>query len=635
MEAIADGEICLADGTVRAKAVVAKSLAHNAKNTGEEAKKCTNIPFTTFVDKECNKDEVCDRFSEGSTTCFAATQIMEPYTVHTDTKNHCIRFAGTGDLVVDTTATSKYRGKTAAGKSQDCVKDQFCNPHGDRDGTTGDTCILNTKLTSTQRVSDKATVGATRKAGTTAADKWCLAWDGGAAKCTDKEVCNPQATAQANVCIKATDMAAHGEVGKKDNTKECISNGAANAKCGAKTVCNYGAGTTGGAACLAHTLLLGSIADTDAWTAAAQHKQDGVKTKYCLASGVNGTYHSEVCVATADAKLEVCNPVASTLADTCIVKAEVLSHGEEYVAAVTGASAAPAKSWCLGKLAYKQCKAKEVCNEGAATDATSCIPVAETLATPSHRILGTDTAKDQKYCFGVDDADKCTLTQACNPNGIKGGTVEKAVCVTNDRLVAHAALAVPTTDVKTTKDICIGTGSTTLAAPNDTDATLNLMQCNYGTGAFIAPAVVLAPGAAQDAGTPTVKTCFGAATTADCAATNFCNPTGTDTASCDAKPADCTVANICIDPQAVIASDAEFEAGVSTICLKDDGSKAELCVAETKPFCDVENGECVAEQVVDDSTVDPGEEGEGSTTSSSGASTVSFVAASVAVMLST
>jgi hypothetical protein len=343
---------------------------------------------------------------------------------------------------------------------------------------------------------------------------------------------------------------------------------------------------------------------------------------------VNGTYHSEICVDT-----EVCNPVASTLADTCIVTAELLSHGEEYVAAVK--DGAKAKSWCLGKLAYLQCKEKEVCNEGAATDATSCIPVADTLATPSHRLPGKDTAKEQKYCFGVDDAVKCTLTQVCNPNGIKGGTVDKAVCVTKDRLVAHAALAKPTEDVKTTKDICIGTGSTKLASPNATDATLNLIQCNYGTGAFIAPAVVLAPGAAQDEGTPTVKTCFGAATTADCAADNFCNPTGTDATSCDDNPDKCTVANICIDPQAKIESDGEFEAGVSTICLAEDGSKAELCVAETKPFCDVENGKCVAEQVVDDITADPGEEGEGGTTSSSGASTVSFVAASVAVMLST
>jgi hypothetical protein len=432
-------------------------------------------------------------------------------------------------------------------------------------------------------------------------------------------------------------IAAFGAVGAAaptgtDLRGHCIGDNQAGSVCGAQTVCNYAGGTqtgnvAGGEVCLAHTKLLGEIADTAAWTAAAQRKLPGVTGKYCLAT--NGTtYSSKVCLDT-----ESCNPHAAQVSDVCIKTITVLDHGE--IAPLAADPVADSKTACIGLTLWKQCSsetdtAKFVCNEGAGADADVCIDttacVVEDKPKEGFWVAGVETADDQKWCFATDGAAKCGLDTICNPAGEHGGSNEKAICADATRRVQHGEAGDSTSDPKL--DFCLGKTGNSVLVETDEEGWL----CDEGKGKFHDPVSKMEGRAAApppaESGSDTViaEICFGDGKVEKCSEGVYCNTTGDET-GCSGDT--CTVNNICVTEDSLIDDDAPFVDGGRSICLNSDATAGENCTVD-KPFCDRSTGLCVADEPTP--TEDPSNPSPGSP--SSGTVAGSFAAAAVVAILS-
>jgi hypothetical protein len=447
---------------------------------------------------------------------------------------------------------------------------------------------------------------------------------------------------RADLCINKTDttlgdrVMAFGAVGTAapatgtDKRPYCIGDNAAGSVCGVKTVCNYAggdqSGVAGGNVCLAHTSLLGDIADTAAWTAAAQRKVDGVALKYCLATD-GTTFSSKICATT-----EKCNPHASSTADVCIKGITVMNHGA--IAPEAADPVGDSVRACIGKSFWKLCAStdgdvKEVCNEGAAALTDVCILTTDCvnpeLPMEAFREAGIEAAEDQKWCFATDGAAKCGLDTVCNPSGIDGGTGSAAIC-------ADATKSVPHGEAATDELIhCYGnTGNAVLATDDTEDGWL----CDQGKGEFIDPKTKMDPRSKNETPDPlpdgekAVEVCFGKDKTEKCDAGVYCNSMGTET-GCSAEG--CTSKNVCVTEESLIGEGEQWVEEGKSICINADATKGADCTAD-KMYCDQTEGVCSAEEIA--STEEPsggGGEGEGGT---SGCSAQSLAAAAVVAILS-
>jgi len=618
----------------------AAELGHNT--VGDGTKFCYNLTWTAAPQaaEACTATTTrCDRFVEGESQCILNTKVMDTTAASraaaTTAKAHCMiqPNAGTDD---------KYRHLDAAFKSQACTATYFCNPYAS--SAIGDPVCLQHVIGNGSVSSQVRADGVLVKAGSVDL-KACLGVTLGAEPCTATEVCNPHASTRATMCINKTatstlaGIAAFGAVGAAapatgtDLRGHCIGDNQVGSICGAQTVCNYAGGTqtgnvAGGEVCLAHTKLLGEIADTAAWTAAAQRKLPGVAGKYCLAT--NGTtYSSKECVA-AD---ESCNPHAAQVSDVCIKTITILKHGE--IAPLAADPVADSKTACIGLTLWKQCSsetdtAKFVCNEGAANDTDVCIDttacVVEDKPLEGFWVAGVEATDDQKWCFAKDGAAKCGLDTICNPAGEHGGSNEKAICADATRRVPHGDPGDSTSDPAL--DFCLGkTGNSVLAA-DDEEGWL----CDEGKGKFHNPVSKMEGRAAApppaESGSDTViaDICFGDGQVEKCSEGVYCNTTGDETGCSSDK---CTVSNICVTEDSLIDDDAPFVADGRSVCLNSDATAGENCT-EDKPFCDRSTGLCVAEQV--QPTDDPSDPSPNSP--SSGAVAGSLAAAAVVAILS-
>merc|ERR1712137_1461153 len=350
---------------------------------------------------------------------------------------------------------------------------------------------------------------------------------------------------------------------------------AAGAVCGAATVCNYAggdqAGVAGGDVCLPHTKLLGTIADTAPWTAAAQKKLDGVANKFCLATD-GTTFSSKECATT-----EKCNPHASSTADVCKKGTTVLNHGD--IAPEAADPVADSQVVCIGKSFWKNCAStngdvKEVCNEGAAalTDVciltTDCANAEEPLK--AFREAGVEAAEDQKWCFATDGAAKCGLDTLCNPSGVDGGTGSAAICADATKRVPHGEAA--------TEELihCYGdSGNSALATDESEDGWL----CDEGKGKFHDPKTKMEPRSKNETPDPVpegekaVEVCFGKDKVETCDVGVYCNSMGTETGCSDA---DCTSKNICITEESIIAEGEQWVEDGKKVCLNADATQLNL-----------------------------------------------------------
>jgi len=619
------GKTCI-DGTITD---VTDALAHNA--VGATGKKCYHLPWEgSYISAAtCTATQKCDRFVESGSQCIDTTKIMSPYTAATTTVNHCVRWDTAG-------SDDKYRHMDKDLASKACATGQFCNTYST--STSDNPACLN-KIIGTSAKSAARQPGAAESATVTDL-KYCLGTANGigAKKCATTEVCNPHSATRADLCINKTDTTkrgsmAFGAVGAdapaaNDLRPYCIGDNAAGAICAAKTVCNYAggdqSGTAGGAVCLPHTSLLGDIADTAAWTAAAQRKVDGVALKHCLATD-GTTYSSKICATT-----EKCNPHASNTTDICIKSITILNHGD--IAPAAAEVVADSVRACIGKSYWKLCASedgdtKEVCNEGASALTDVCISTADCinpeLPMEAFREAGVEAAEDQKWCFATDGAAKCGLDTICNPSGSDGGTASDAIC-------ADATKSVPHGEAATDELIhCYGNkGNAVLATDDSEDGFL----CDQGKGEFIDPKSKMDPRSKNETPDPlpegevATDVCFGKDKVEKCDVGVYCNSMGTETGCSDAG---CTTKNICITEESLIAEGEQWVEDGKSVCLNADATAGEDCTAD-KMYCDQTEGVCSAEEIA--TTDEPSNESEGGATS--GCAAQSLAAAAVVAILS-
>jgi len=610
-------------------------LDHNT--AGDGTKKCYHLPWEANYKaaSACTAStHVCDRFVESASLCIEKTKQMPAYTAATDTVKHCTIQPGAG-------SDDKYRHADKDYASQACTAGDYCNAYGQK-SNSDPICIPSANVLGTSAKSAARAAGAL-VTGSTTDTKWCIGVTLGAKRCATTEVCNPHADSRAELCIDNSTVAANnpksmafGAVGAAapaggaaDTRAYCIGDNAVGKICDAATVCNYAGGTqsdstVGGEVCLPHTKLLGTIADTAAWTAVAQKKLDGVVDKYCLAT--DGTaYSSKVCATT-----EKCNPHASSPADVCKTAATVLNHGD--IAPEAAEVVADSVVVCIGKSFWKNCAStngdvKEVCNEGAAalTDVciltTDCMDPDEPLK--AFRLAGVETAEDQKWCFATDGADKCGLDTLCNPSGVDGGTGSAAICADATKRVPHGEAA--------TEELihCYGdTGNAVLATDESEDGWL----CDEGKGKFHDPKTKMEPRSKNETPDPVpegekaVEVCFGKDKVETCDVGVYCNSMGTETGCSDAA---CTSNNICITEESIIAEGEQWVEEGKSVCLNADATAGEDCTTD-KMYCDQTEGVCSAEEIA--STEEPSSGGEGE--AASGCATQSLAAAAVVAILS-
>lgn len=386
----------------------------------------------------------------------------------------------------------------------------------------------------------------------------------------------------------------------------CIpANTIADKDCTAAELCNW-ASTAAADSCRLKIQVLGTYTDTTGWTKLGQVRKAGEAIaagggdKYCFAS--SGTsYFSEQCVSAAATK-ESCNPNASSSADVCIATATTLQHGE--VAATT-------KIVSIGDLAYKKTLvitsgSEEVANWGAATSAKAGIKKKELLneskpleATRTDGALISSTGTDNKYCFTKltgtkSDAQQCKSpdstatvdpTEVCNPNGERGGSAEKAVCVPKKKVLAYG-VEVTKKQFDDGDNICIGISATSACKEKE--------ACVYATGACVdvggASATLLGPWEVAEDGK---LTCFGASDTEDCELTYICNPNGTTKDGKVKKVSEAVETSICWHPDAIATAGGyicpSFGEEEADKVLSNSVS-ASLCT-EKKPNCGAD-GKC-------------------------------------------
>lgn len=604
-----------------------KFLNHAA--VGDGTKECYHLPWKAAYKAAaaCTTTQTCDRFTESIGQCVDTAKIMSPYTAATTAKKHCMRWDNAG-------ADDKYRHIDEAYSSQECTVGHFCNKFG-HSANADPICIQHIIGTSAKTAARQP--GAAVSA-TDATLKWCVGVTLGAEQCKLTDVCNPHAATRADLCLNKTVAAdgdrdmAFGAVGTAaptagtDKRPYCIGDNAAGAVCGAQTVCNYAggdqAGVDGGDVCLPHTKLLGTIADTAPWTAAAQRKLDGVALKYCLATD-GSTYSSKICATT-----EKCNPHASSTADVCIKGITVMDHGK--IAPPAAEVAADSVRACIGKSFWKLCASedgdtKEVCNEGASALTDVCIATADCVnpefPMEAFREAGVEAAEDQKWCFATNGAAKCGLDTLCNPSGSDGGTNNDAICADATKSVPHGEAA--------TEELihCYGnTGNAALATDESEDGFL----CDQGKGEFIDPKAKMDPRSKNETPDPlpegevAVEVCFGKDKVEKCDEGVYCNSMGSETGCSDAG---CTEKNICITEESLILEGEQYVADGKSVCLNADATAGEVCTEE-KMYCDQTEGVCSAEEIA--STDEPSNEGESGNTSGSAAQ--SPAAAVVAIL---
>lgn len=612
----------------------ANELAHNA--VGDTTKNCYHLPWAgSYIPAAaCTAAQTCDRFVESGTQCVTTTKKMAAYTAASANTKHCTIQPGAG-------SNDKYRHVDAAYSSQECdvTGKDYCNSYG-TSANADPICIPSAQAHGTSAKSAARAAGVL-VTGSTTDTKWCIGVTIGAKRCATTEVCNPHAASRAELCIDNSGTnhpksMAFGAVGAAaptagtDTRKYCIGDNAAGQICGAKTVCNYAGGTqsdstVGGDVCLPHTKLLGTIADTAAWTAVAQKKLDGVVDKYCLAT--DGTaYSSKVCATT-----EKCNPHASSPADVCKKATTVLNHGD--IAPEADAEVpADSKVVCIGKSFWKNCASangdvKEVCNEGAAALADVCILTTDCMdpdePLKAFRTAGVETAEDQKWCFATDGAAKCGLDTLCNPSGVDGGTGSAAICADATKRVPHGEAA--------TEELthCYGdTGNAALASDESEDGWL----CDEGKGKFHDPKTKMEPRSKNETPDPVpegekaVEVCFGKDKVETCDVGVYCNSMGTETGCSEAA---CTSKNICITEESIIAEGEQWVEEGKSVCLNADATAGEDCTTD-KMYCDQTEGVCSAEEIA--STEEPSSGGDGE--AASGCATQSLAAAAVVAILS-
>jgi len=621
-----------AGGALDETLIDANMLDHNA--AGDGTKKCFHLPWKAAYKAAdaCTKTtHVCDRFVEAADLCVEATKQMKSYAQATDKASHCTIQPGAKK-------DDKYRHMDENYSSQACTKDYYCNPYGTK-ANEDPICIQHSLGTSAKAAARVA--GAAEGGGSTTL-KWCIGVTLGAKQCTAKQVCNPHAATRAELCINndsaATTAAdypksmAFGAVGAvaptpTDTRAYCIGDNAAGKVCPEKTVCNYAggdqAGVAGGDVCLPHAKLLGTIADTAPWTAAAQRKLDGVATKFCLAT--NGTtFSSKECATT-----EKCNPHASSTADVCKKGSTVLNHGD--IAPAAAEPTADSIVVCIGKSVWKNCKSadgdiKEVCNEGAVVDTDVCILTTD-CANPEEplkafRDAGVEAPEDQKWCFATDGAAKCGLDTLCNPSGVDGGTGSAAICADATKRVPHGEAA--------TEELihCYGdSGNAALATDESEDGWL----CDEGKGKFHDPKTKMEPRSKNETpdelpdGEKAVDVCFGKDKVETCDVGEYCNSMGTDTGC---SLAACTSKNICITEESMIAEGEQWVDEGKSVCLNADATAGEDCTTD-KMYCDQTEGVCSAEEIA--STEEPSSSGDADT--ANGCATQSLAAAAVVAIL--
>jgi hypothetical protein len=606
-------------------------LNHNA--VGDATKKCYHLPYAAnyIAAAACTTSQTCDRFVESGSQCVDTTKQMSAYTKATTAAKHCTIQSGAA-------ADDKYRHLDAAYSSQECTVDDYCNQYG-HSANSDPVCIASAQALGTSAKSAARAAGA-YVTGTAGDTKWCIGVTLGAERCATKEHCNPHAATRADLCIfGSTALAtenpksmAFGAVGAAapttgDDTRAyCIGDNAAGSICGAATVCNYAggdqAGVAGGDVCLPHTKLLGTIADTAPWTAAAQKKLDGVATKFCLATD-GTTFSSKECLTT-----EKCNPHASSPADVCKKGTTVMNHGD--IAPEAADPVADSVVVCIGKSFWKNCAStngdvKEVCNEGAAALTDVCILTTDCvnaeLPMEAFREAGVEAAEDQKWCFATDGAAKCGLDTLCNPSGVDGGTGSAAICADATKRVPHGEAA--------TEELihCYGnSGNAALATDESEDGWL----CDEGKGKFHDPKTKMEPRSKNETPDPVpegeeaVEVCFGKDKVETCDVGVYCNSMGTETGCSDAG---CTSKNICITEESLIAEGEQWVEEGKSICLNADATAGEDCTTD-KMYCDQTEGVCSAEEIA--STEEPSSEQEGRDTS--GCATQSLAAAAVAIL---
>merc|ERR1719367_353087 len=620
------------------------AMNHVAEGSADNTKWCYPLLWeATKAAVKCGADDICDRFNEAG-PCVAKNTVMAQYTKAAGTVIHCTRWnhssAGTND---------KYRHMSTDYASQKCAVGQYCNTFGG-DSTDADPMCLGVADGAGNDILGTSAKTAARMAGTgtettaNSGTKWCLGVTVGAQKCNSKEVCNPHAANRDDLCIDASGAAsdrfmAFGAVGAvaptpDDTRKYCIGDNTVGAICGEKTVCNYAAGTQsdttpGGAICIAHTALIGTIADTAAWTAAAQRKVAGDGIKFCLAK--NGeAYSSKQCLTT-----ESCNPHGATPTDTCKKTITILNHGD-IAPEADATTPADSKVVCIGKQFWKACASStdalsEACNEGAAADTDVCIDTEKLVAKEEpltgYRVAGVENAEDQLWCFATDGAAKCGLDTVCNPAGKDGGSDHEAICADATKSVGHGEAADDAADPPLI--FCLGDKGVAKLAEEDEEGFL----CDQGAGKFIDPKSKMAPYSENttpdtlEDGDVAVENCFGKDKVEKCDIGAYCNSSGTAT-GCSEET--CTKDNICVAPESLIGQGDTWTDGGKSVCVAEDASNASDC-EEAKPYCDLATGDCSeTETSVDTESPDGGNEGGGA----SGCSAKSIAAAAVVAVLS-
>jgi hypothetical protein len=614
-----DDSKCLKNGTWEIKA----DGYLNHSEVGNATKFCSQLPAgaSTATPTACTALETCDRFFDGSSGCITTTTKLTHFEKVAGTKVHCTRFSGKTD--------EKYRALDKAYGSKACAATEVCNYFSATNDTTAPICIPEADLLATSAKAEARVVGDPVK--------WCLAsvtGEKGAKKCTALQNCNPHSATDADLCILTTkkmDFGAEGAATTPD--LYCIGDNTAGGICTNLQICNYAGGTqsdtaatAGGDVCILKTKLLGDISTN--WTAAAQRKIAGEATKFCLATD-GTTFSSNECSAVSGEE-ESCNPHASNPADTCIVTATLLNHGELTVEENTEADAVNKRA-CIAKSKWKNCSflvdgIAQACNEGATTDDSVCISTENlmnaTKPLEAWRVEGVAEAADRKWCFDTLGAKQCTELEMCNPKG-KCGSGHEATCVTIENTILHGEAA--TAD----KNICVGNKKSS----TNNEETEPSWLCDHDSGLFIDPSLLIAHAEQAD---DTLTQCKGVNSFLTCEAGAYCNESGTALVAddCQSDTTLCTKDNLCI-PESIFMEDAsELIKDGADVCVQEqEKADSGLPVVtrctfkeEEKQWCDRATGTCVTTEPSKNPTDGSG----GGTTS--GCATKSIAAAVFAIL---
>jgi len=615
-----DNAKCLANGTF-GDAETDGYLNHG--EVGNATKFCSQLPAaaSTATPTKCAATETCDRFFDGAKGCITTTTMLTHFEKMSGAKVHCTRYRGKTD--------EKYRALDKAYGSKVCGANEVCNYWSATNDTTAPICIPEADLLATSAKAEARVVGDPLK--------WCLAsvtGEKGAKKCAATENCNPHSATNADLCILTTKKMDFGAEGAATNPDlYCIGDNTAGGICSNLQICNYAGGTqsdaaatVGGDVCILKTKLLGEI--TTNWTAAAQRKIAGEATKYCLATD-GTTFSSKECSAVSGEE-ESCNPHASNPADTCILTATLLNHGQLTVEESTEADAVNKKA-CIAKSKWKNCKflvdgIAEACNEGATTDDSVCISTENlmnaTKPLEAWRVEGVEDAAERKWCFDTLGAKQCNELEMCNPKG-KCGSDHEATCVTIENTILHGEAA--TAD----KNICIGNKKSS----KNNEETEPSWLCDHDSGLFIDPSLLIAHAEQAD---DTLTQCKGVNSFLTCVTGAYCNESGTAlvAADCQSTPADCTKDSVCIPDTLFMEDAAEVILDGADVCVQEkDKADTGLPVVtrctfkeDEKQWCDRATGTCVTTQPSKNPTDGSG----GGTTS--GCPTKSIAAAVFAIL---